>query len=213
MGLYEEIWSDRKSSLKEEVFETISTNILKTLVLQELSISGEDAEKYLADPVFKKLLIKLKGDSSALSITPSLNLELIGVGAAAPFILEKTARELEAELILPEDGDVANAVGAVTSPVRVECSAEVLPSNNSGFQVIGLGEASTFEEYSDACDYLEEALALEVVARAELAGTSEKQIKWHVEVRMGKTSKGGAIFLSRNYTAGISGLPVSVCVF
>ncbi|MBI9104208.1 MAG: DUF1638 domain-containing protein [Spirochaetales bacterium] len=209
VGLYEEIWSDRNSSLKEVVFDAVSTNILKTLVLQELSISGEDAEKYLADPVFKKLLMKLKGDSSALSITPALNLEFIGVGAAAPFILEKTARELGAELILPKDGDVANAVGAVTSLVRVECGAEVIPAGD-GFQVVGIGAVKNFEEYADACDYLEEALAQEVISRAEKAGTGEKRINWQVELKMGKTSKGGSIFLARSYTAEVSGLPSSV---
>jgi len=77
--------SDDAGDLNEQVFDLISDNLLKNI----------------------------KGESRALRLTPGFSSQLIGVGAAAPWLLQCLAGYLGAELIIPENGGVANAVGAL----------------------------------------------------------------------------------------------------
>ncbi|MCD6396868.1 MAG: DUF1638 domain-containing protein [Spirochaetaceae bacterium] len=192
----------------KEVFESITDNLLQTLVLQELDVPGDEAKKLTENRTFKTLLEKLKGQSRALALTPSLNTALIGVGAAASWLLKDLAGHLCSSLIIPENGDVANAVGAVCSMVTVKKEASVLPLADGKFLVSGLGESVRFKSFKDACGYLETALAEEVQTEAVKAGTMEKNINWKAENRISKAGNGDTIFLGREYIAEITGLPI-----
>lgn len=191
-----------------EVFELITDNILQTLILKELDVSGDEAAKFRGNRIFKTLLEKLKGQSKALALTPSLNTDLIGVGAAAPWLLKKLARDLGSHLIIPKNGDVANAVGAVCSMVTVKKEASVLPLADGKFLVSGVRESVRFNSFEDACGYLETALTEDVQAEAVKAGTMEKNINWKAENRISTAGNGDTIFLGREYTAEITGLPL-----
>ena len=103
-----------------EVFESITNNLIQTLVLQELDVPGAEAEKLTENRTFKTLLEKLKRQSRALAVTPSPKTDLVGVGAAAPWLLKNLSKQLGSSIIIPKDRDIANAVGAVCSMVTVK---------------------------------------------------------------------------------------------
>lgn len=206
-SLYRLIWGDDSGPLKERVFGFITDNLLKTLLLQELDVSGDSAESVASENAFRALLENLKGNSGALRLSPSLRGSLIGVGAAAAWLLPGLAEHLQAELIVPEDGDVANAVGAVCSMVTVRRAASVVPAADGRFIVNGIDEPQLFDSFDEGCDFLEEKLAEAVKKEAVLAGTDEKRIIWAAENRMTPASDGNYVFLGRDYTAEITGLP------
>lgn len=58
------------------------------------------------------------------------------------------------------------------------------------------------------CGYLETALAEDVQTEAVKAGTMEKNINWKAENRISKAGNDDSIFLGREYTAEITGLPL-----
>ncbi|MBI9107504.1 MAG: DUF1638 domain-containing protein [Spirochaetales bacterium] len=208
LRLYAVIWGEEMDEFSNEVLETISDNLLQTLVLQELDVPGEDSARVTAAPAFKSLLRNIKEGGRALSFTPSINTPLVGVGAAAGWLLEKTARLLGAELVLPEYGDVANAVGAVCSMVRVSRSASVNPTPGGGFSIAGLDMQAEFDDFHEACDCLEHYIP-EIIRRdAKAAGTDERQIFWRAENRMTSLGDGNTLFLGRDYTVEIKGLPI-----
>ena len=206
LNLFNIIWGDDQGSFTDAVFEFVSDNLLQTLLLQEFDLSGRAADRVSGDPAFRALLNNIKGRSRALSLTPSLKSSLIGVGAAAPWLLSRLAGRLGVKLIIPENGDVANAVGAVCSMVTVRRGASVIPENGS-FLVNGLGDNARFESFEEACDYLEENIVPLIRRDAVKAGTGEKRVIWEVQNRTTPASDGNFVFLSRDYTVKITGLP------
>ncbi|HAK44918.1 MAG TPA: hydantoinase/oxoprolinase [Spirochaeta sp.] len=206
-GLYEIIWGDDMDDFAEDVFGLISDNLLRTLLLQEFDVSVELNGQAADDPVFKALLKNLKGDSRSLSLKPSLKSRLIGVGAAAPWLLSRLAGQLDSELVIPEDGDVANALGAVCSMVTVKLEASVTPASDGRFIVNGFENCYYFEAYEDACEYLEHNIVPLIRKEAVKAGTNEKRIVWEAGNRLTSTSDGNYIFLGRDYKVKITGLP------
>ncbi len=208
VNLYRTIWGDDSGDMGEAVLDMIADNLLQTLVLQELEVPGDLADSVFDNSTFKALLGNLKGKSHSLRLTPTLNSRLVGVGAAAPWLLSKLAKHLDTELIIPEDGDVANAVGAVCSMVTVQREASVIPGADGSFIVNGFDNTVRFESYEDACDFLERNIAIEVRKDAVKAGTDENRIVWTAENRVSPTSDGNYVFLGRDYRAEITGLPV-----
>ena len=160
--LYRIVWGEDEGNFSVRVFDLIAENLLKTLLLQELDVPGENAGQVAETPAFRALLKNLQGESRALRLTPGLKSRLIGVGAAASWLLEGLARHLGAELVLPENGDVANAVGAVCSMVTVRREASVTPAADGSFIVNGFDGCPHFDTYEDACGYLEEKIAVEI---------------------------------------------------
>ena len=205
--LYQIIWGEEAGDFYNAVLDLIADNLLQTLVLLELDVAGSAADQVTESAAFKSLLRNLKGESRALRLSPTLVSGLVGVGAAAPFLLKRLAEHLGAELQIPEDGDVANAVGAVCSMVTVHREASVNPAADGSFIVNGFDNAPHFDTYEEACDYLEENIESAIKKDALKAGTEEQTVLWAAENRMTPTSDGNYIFLGRDYRVEITGLP------
>lgn len=74
---------------------------------------------------------------------------IIGIGAPARFFLEKVAEVLDAQLVLPEHHEVANALGAVAGSVMVVEEVLVYPRlDGAGLEVLGY-YVQTSEERMD----------------------------------------------------------------
>ena len=145
-GLYSRIQGCSISEFTGMVFELISDKLLQALVLQELEVPGEAVEEITGDPAFIGLMKNMKGSAKALRIKPELKTRLVGVGAAAPWLLKRLAEHLGSGLVCPENAAVANAIGAVCSRVRVLGHASVLPDASGGFVVSGLKQRGSFEK-------------------------------------------------------------------
>ena len=81
---------------------------------------------------------------------------LVGVGAPTHVFLAEAARALNAPFMVPENAEVANAIGAAASRVAVEHQVRVHPSRGSDGVILGYQVRSS--EESVLCEQLEEAL-------------------------------------------------------
>ena len=79
---------------------------------------------------------------------------IIGIGAPAGIMLDRTAQALHTELVLPKNHDVANAVGAIAGSVMVVEELLVYPRfNEVGLDVLGFyvhperSEGSRFRKF------------------------------------------------------------------
>ena len=133
---------------------------------------------------------------------------VIGLGAAAELMLSDIVQRLGGKLVLPEYGDVANAVGAVTSKVSVSLSASVVPAEKDGYRIIGMKcgmcEYATLEEADSAC---RRELEKNITALARIAGTSENNITMEVNTRTSIAAGGKEIFLERSFVCTLTGMP------
>ncbi len=141
----------------------------------------------------------------ALGVTFDLGVPVIGIGAPAACLLPAAAERLRAEVIIPLDGDVANAVGAITSQVRVERRATIVPDELGRLHVNGLPGAPTFTEMAQAHQFAEAGLTAWVRRLALEAGAADPEVTMHSDDRITEAADGVEVFVGRNIRAVAEG--------
>jgi N-methylhydantoinase A/oxoprolinase/acetone carboxylase beta subunit len=198
------------TTLRDEVFSLITERLMFELVKRQLPLeyTGEDLEdSATAKALFDTLL---KGGNPHLEIAAKLDKPVIGLGAAASLFLAEPVRRLSAELLIPKHAEVANAVGAITSLVRVSRRGSISPSSDGTYLVSGVPGGGAFQHFQDAYDALVGILRVEVLKLAKDAGTDEQHIEVEYEDNVGAAADGTKIFIGRSVTAGVTGTPVGI---
>ncbi len=145
------------------------------------------------------------GDATATACV-ALTHPIIGIGAA-PLFVPEAARLLETEAILPPHGDVANAIGAITSSVVVHRRVEISPGESGRYYLSGLPDAPSFTDFQQAYAFAVEALKQAVRQAALAAGTSQARLELAIRDRVAPTGFGGIVFIGRSVTARLSDPP------
>jgi N-methylhydantoinase A/oxoprolinase/acetone carboxylase beta subunit len=100
-----------------------------------------------------------------------LDRPLVGLGASAPCYYPAIGERLNSKCIVPEHADVANAIGAVTSKVRIGKTRSVTsPDGGFRFHVGGPQKTLVMDDESSALECLTDLLIKEVGELAISAG-------------------------------------------
>jgi len=142
-----------------------------------------------------------------LGVDLRLGIPVIGIGAPAAFFLPGAAQRLNTETVIPTDGDVANAIGAITSGIRVERRAEIGPDERGDFHVAGVAGAPVFAEMAAAQAFAESALRKQVLELATRAGAADPEVDVTVRDRVAAVANGEELFIGRTIVAVACGLP------
>ncbi len=180
-----------------------------TLELLKRQLDDEvDPDAIHTCPVCKTLVKNLLSDESALyAVRIDLKRPVVGIGAPIHFFLPRAAKALGTEAVLPENADVANAIGAITSNVVVKRQLRIIPDEEGGFLIEGLAGARHFKKFDDADAFARQELVHRVRDLARAAGTSAQAIKLKIEDKIPKTADGKQIFLGRTIHANLTGRP------
>ena len=150
----------------------------------------------------------LNHGNSLIQLNPEITTPVIGLGAPASLMLSDAVGRLNGNLTFCENGDVANAVGAITSNVTVSCDARVAVTYSGGFRIYGIeGEEDLFETLAEAEKRCIEALAEQVCSRGRKAGTSASEVTITIKSDVACSTEGSEVFIQRLYRAEISGTP------
>lgn len=103
----------------------------------------------------------------------SLGVPVIGLGASAATYYGAVGERLGARMVLPGDGDVANAIGAVVGQVAMVASGTVTAGGAGVFVAHLPGGPERFADRDGALAALEAALTGEATERARAAGVEE----------------------------------------
>jgi N-methylhydantoinase A/oxoprolinase/acetone carboxylase beta subunit len=179
-------------------------------------LAWEQAERSISTGVMAKLLnlapedpaieLLVAGGSGRVKLSAQPSAPLIGLGAAAPFLLGGIRRSLEQEARIPKNADVANAIGAVTSSVQALAKASIIPAAPEGYRLTG-SDDTIYSELGQAEASLETRLLEEVCRRAAAAGTSDTEVRLSVWDRVAYSAMGEPILLERCMEAEVRGLP------
>ena len=199
---YFELTLDLQKESSDAVIERLEkqiAGILGKTILQSLFPDASDDECFASNVLGR--------GNARMSLTPGLQIPVIGLGAPAFLILEDAVRQLGGKLLLPENGDVANAVGAVTSEVSVGCEAHIVPNQAGLFSVQGFDSVSERESLEEA-----EKLCLDLLVErtrkiARQAGTSATGVRVMVEDKTAEAAGGELLFLERRFRAVLKGAP------
>ncbi|RAZ72959.1 hydantoinase/oxoprolinase family protein [Mesorhizobium atlanticum] len=145
------------------------------------------------------------GHPGIARFTVALDRPVIGLGASAP--LHYAGLPLVGNgCIVPEDTDVANALGAVVGQVRVSAEARVSQPKEGLFR---LASGQTVRDFTDEAKAIEAAEAdVRAIAagRAKDAGTDSAEIDVATEFKV-STIEGQRMFIEAHVVAVASGRP------
>ncbi|MEM7684951.1 MAG: hydantoinase/oxoprolinase family protein [Pseudomonadota bacterium] len=144
-------------------------------VLFDAAVSSDGVEQ--SDPSMTALAkASFAGHSGAARISLGLALPLVGLGASASAYYPDIAAMLGTKSVVPEDADVANAVGAVVGRVRLIREVTVTQPSDGRFQ-IHLAEApESAATVSEARERAMTSLRAVIVEQARRAGATEIEV-------------------------------------
>ena len=137
--------------------------------------------------------------------TDGLNgIPIIGIGAPAHDWMPKAAKELGIELVVPENAEVANAVGAAVGQVVDTYTILIRPSaNRDGFIVHAPDCRREFAEYEEAVTFTESYAASLTHRRMNDAGC----INYDYSAQEQLVEAADGTFIETKYVVSAAGLP------
>lgn len=102
-----------------------------------------------------------------------LGVPVIGLGASAGAYYGAVGKRLNTQMILPDHGGVANAIGAVVGQVAMHATGTVTSPGAGSFAVHLADGVQRFNQSSEALDVLEAALKVEATGMVMAAGVEE----------------------------------------
>jgi len=195
--------ADMAEHLLDIGVERLTLELLKRQLDEET-----DPEALHTCPVCRTLLKNLlSGGSDQYAVRIDLKRPVVGIGAPIHFFLPRAAEALGAKVVVPQDADVANAIGAITSNVVVKRHVRIIPNQEGGFLIEGLAGARHFKKFDEADAFARDELARMVRNLAWAAGTSSRVVELETEDQIPTTADGKQIFMGRIIHAKLTGQP------
>ncbi len=149
----------------------------------------------------------LNGGNPKFTVQIKFHRPVIGIGAPVHFFLPRSAACLTTRAVIPQNADVANAVGAITSRVMVRRKIDIVSPRPDSYQVVTQAGVKVFNNLDEASAFAEAQLVERVRGLAAAAGTSASEVvTWH-EDRAPEIGDGSSVFLDRTIFAQIIGQP------
>jgi N-methylhydantoinase A/oxoprolinase/acetone carboxylase beta subunit len=150
------------------------------------------------------LLIKQHPD---YEVAINLKHPVIGIGAPIHFFLDKAVKQLKTNTIIPDDADVANAIGAITSHVVVHKKLAILHDGLGNYSVEGISGKRQFRILDEADKFVRERLTELVHKQAREAGTGNRAITFETKDHAPIIATGDPLFVKRTISATLKGRP------
>ncbi|MBF0111106.1 MAG: DUF1638 domain-containing protein [Desulfamplus sp.] len=197
-------------ALLSRVERQLAIELLKNLIFKDIENSHDAIENELEQSILAKHLMANILDparSSRYRIRAEFCHPVIGIGAPIHYFLPKVGKLLNAEVIVPQDADVANAIGAITSHIMIKQRLVIRPDSFGRFVVEGVAGNISFKEVEEAQSWSVDYLKDSVINQAVKAGTSSKSVSINIDDRIVNTGNGLSLFLDKTITATLNGTP------
>jgi N-methylhydantoinase A/oxoprolinase/acetone carboxylase beta subunit len=154
------------------VITRVGEEILNKIILDETGgiPTAVPFERYLRASVGEE-------EFKAMKVRITMDRPLIGVGAPAHFFVEPLQERFDAQVIVPPDHDVGNAVGAVCSQISETMVIRIYPKDG---KFIVFAPSSAPMEYGHKGSAMESARRTaedQVRTRVELAGAEDVRVR------------------------------------
>lgn len=129
------------------------------------------------------LLRGLQQAAGLVRLTAGLAVPVVGLGASAQTTYPAVGAYVDADMLLPEHGDVANAIGAVTGRIRMMREGLVSSPSEGVFRAHLPEAPQDFDDANAAMETLEAALSVAATQAAEAAGAASVHVQVSREVK------------------------------
>lgn len=166
--------------IKTKVAEAIMTKMLDD---QMLKWHGEGSD------ILLRRMTTLNHNEN-MNMKVKFNIPIIGIGAPSKFMMEDLDQRIGAEVIFPEDNDVGNALGAITSKIVESLSANIIPTPDYRFlATVPFMGTSYHNHLSNAISSC--SRSLEMYLENKLRGVGAKNIVTSSKIKTYMASEGG----------------------
>ena len=157
----------------ESICEKISRLIFQTLLDSDQSDvqlkKSSDAQYFV-----KKMLHP--SNNSSFGITPKVHFPIVAVGAPVKAYIPSVAKKVHAEIIIPENHEVANAVGAATGKWIERISILIKTDSVEGVVLYAPWERVKFQDVETAKVYALRIANEKIEAEAKNAGVQDYEV-------------------------------------
>ncbi|GGB90684.1 hydantoinase [Marivita lacus] len=140
----------------------------------------DDPAMLAVHPLLQRGLRQVPG---LVRLSAGLSVPVVGLGASAQTTYPAVGAYLNAEMLLPEHGDVANAIGAVTGRIRMLREGLVSSPSEGLFRAHLPDAPQDFQTAEAAMTRLETALSAVATQDAEAAGAASVHLQVTREVK------------------------------
>lgn len=190
-------------ALSERVLATLTRLSAEVILETAFAEDGLDGAATVAHALVQRAVDSHPGIAR---FTVALDRPVIGLGASAPLHYAGLPQLVGNECVVPEDTDVANALGAVVGQVRVTAEARVSQPKEGLFRV-AVGElVRDFIDEDSAMALAEVEARAIVAAKARDAGTDAAEIDVTVDFKV-STVEGQRMFIEAHVLAIAAGRP------
>ncbi|RVH57620.1 hydantoinase/oxoprolinase family protein [Sinorhizobium meliloti] len=148
----------------------------------------------------------LKREPGIVRFSISLDRPLVGLGASAPVYYPAIAEMLSTEAAIPEEADVANAVGAVVGQVRATVTVFVTTPEEGIFIVNGAGASGRFVDQQEAFGVARRRAETMALESARANGAEEPAAVLREEIDAPEV-EGSRKLIEARFIASASGRP------
>jgi N-methylhydantoinase A/oxoprolinase/acetone carboxylase beta subunit len=148
----------------------------------------------------------LKREPGIVRFSISLDRPLVGLGASAPVYYPAIAEMLSTEAAIPEEADVANAVGAVVGQVRATVTVFVTTPEEGIFIVNGAGASERFVDQQEAFGVARRRAETMALESARANGAEEPAAVLREEIDAPEV-EGSRKLIEARFIASASGRP------
>ena len=195
-----------------EVYQIIVTQICTTLIEAGLHQVGKLSEArvqnlaaLLTDLIFNSE--QEPGSGALFDLDFAAEYPVVAVGAPSSSYYPVVADMLGSELVLPEHGDVANAVGAVMGSVVQRAKVVISQPTYGAFSLYHKGEPKRFHSLAEAEKCAEAIVTEQALQAAKAAGATSIEVVISKQENHINHDIDGELFLDSEITATATGRP------
>lgn len=189
--------------ISRRVLDALTRRSAEVILETAFAEDGLDGAATVAHALVQRAV---DGDHGIARLAVSLDRPVIGLGASAPLHYAGLPPLVGNDCVVPEDTDVANALGAVVGQVRVSVEARVSQPKEGLFRVAAGDTIRDFPNEAAAMDLAETEIRAAAAERAREAGAADANIELLRDIRTA-TVEGQRTFIEAILTATAAGRP------
>jgi N-methylhydantoinase A/oxoprolinase/acetone carboxylase beta subunit len=195
--------ADTPEAISERVLVTLTRLSAEVILETAFEEDGLDGAATVAHALVQRAV---DGHDGIARLTVALDRPVIGLGASAPLHYAGLPPLVGNRCIVPDDTDVANALGAVVGQVRVSAEATVSQPKEGLFRLSSGDEVRDFLDEREALEAAERHVRARAAERAVEAGTDTAEVAVTRDIRTA-TVEGQRSFVEAHVVAVASGRP------
>ncbi|MBX3569306.1 MAG: hydantoinase/oxoprolinase family protein [Rhizobiaceae bacterium] len=195
--------AETPEALSERVLVALTRASAEVILETAFAEDGLDGAGTVAHALVQRAV---DGRSGIARLTVALDRPVIGLGASAPLHYAGLPPLVGNRCVVPEDTDVANALGAVVGQVRVSAEAVVSQPKEGLFRLATSGAPRDFPSEERAMQEAELFVRGLAAERAGAAGTDTAEIELSRELKV-STIEGQRMFIEARIVAVAAGRP------